>query len=276
MAGKYVLFVHGVGEQQPGYSDKLWDVLWKDTSVPDIEKRELFYYDVFRDAEVKNRVGDYAEVIGDKVNDLISGLWPGKNVAPAVAGFCTDTMAHLAYFLALGNVKTVVLERFRESIRAMTEEALDQGVGFPNTEITVVSHSLGTVVSYLGLHELANPKDPKKKFYSSVKSLYTLATPLEFIRTVSDWVPAFLNVDHITAGITRPVTTVGGSTETNIRQWFSFRHKWDPVASLVPVRGKPVKNPDEAPFTFGDFQLTHTHDFDKYIEQARGSIRSRL
>jgi len=274
---KYVLFVHGIGEQEPGYSDKLWDVLWKDVPRPDIEKREFFYYDSFQTAEAKLQVPTYATMLGQGVNQLVARLWPGVSLAPAVADFVTNTLAHVAYFLAVPQVQREILDKFEGSLRDIIVDAEAHGVYFPRTQITVVSHSLGTVVSYLTMHRIAPDETLGISNGVGIKNLYTIATPLELIRRVSSWFPGFLHVDHITGGISRPVQTVDNSRDTNIREWFSYRHSWDPVASLAPLTGQPpLDSPDTEPFVFGDVQLTHTHDFDKYMEQAREHIRNHL
>jgi hypothetical protein len=277
MAGKYVLFVHGIGPQTSGYSDKLWDVLWDSMPKPDIEKRELFYYDSFQTAQAKLQVPTYAALIGQGVNALVAKVWPGVSLAPSVADFVTNTLAHVAYFLAFPQVQNEVLLKFEQSLLDIIADAEAQDVYFPQTEITVVSHSLGTVVSYLAMHRIAPDDTLGISNHVGLKNLYTLATPLELIRRVSSWFPGFLHINHITDGISRPIQTVDDSRDTNIREWFSFRHNWDPVGSLAPLTGQPpLDSPETEPFVFGDVQLTHTHDFDKYMEQAREHIRNHL
>jgi hypothetical protein len=173
-------------------------------------------------------------------------------------------------------VRTRILNEFKKELVAILKEA--PGGFARNVEITVVSHSLGTAVAYLGLHDIV--KDPVLGLQKDVvvKSLYTLATPIELIHVVGNKLPQPLAIPNLTDGLRRPTrVNASGKVETNIGNWFSFRHILDPVASLAVLRGRPLlDNDDIPPFSVIDAQVAKVHDFVRYIDQARNEILSHV
>ena len=60
--------------------------------------------------------------------------------------------------------------------------------------------------------------------------------------------------------------------ETNIDKWFSYRHKRDPVASLIPLTGDLLSSDDTSPFVFDVVHQKNIHAFENYLSQARQLI----
>ncbi len=273
---KYVLFIHGIGPQEPHYSERLIQKLWPAGQPADVKCREMLYYDVFETMNAKTEMDKWAAQAAPILNNLVALVWPGAQLEPALATTLKDCVAHVLYFAASVDVRTRILNEFKKELVAILKEA--PGGFARNVEITVVSHSLGTAVAYLGLHDIV--KDPVLGLQKDVvvRSLYTLAAPIELVRVVGSKLPQPLAIPNLTDGVKRPTrVNASGKVETNIGNWFSFRHALDPVASLAALKGRPLlDNNDIPPFSVFDTQIAGVHDFGRYIDQARTEILSHV
>jgi len=273
---KYVLFVHGIGPQEPHYSDRLVPKLWPAGQPANVKSREMLYCDVFETMNAKTEMAKRAAQAAPILNDLVTLVWPGAQLEPDIATTLKDCVAHVLYFATSVDARTRILNEFKKELVAILKEA--PGGFARNVEITIVSHSLGTAVAYLGLHDII--KDPVLGLQKDVvvRSLYTLATPIELIRVVGSKLPQPFAIPNLTDGLRRPTrVNASGKVETNIGNWFSFRHALDPVASLAALKGRPLlDNDDITPFSVIDTQVTKVHDFGRYIDQARTEILSHV
>ena len=273
---KYVLFVHGIGPQEPHYSDRLVQKLWPAGQPANVKSREMLYCDVFETMNAKTEMAKRAAQAAPILNDLVTLVWPGAQLEPDIATTLKDCVAHVLYFATSVDARTRILNEFKKELVAILKEA--PGGFARNVEITIVSHSLGTAVAYLGLHDII--KDPVLGLQKDVvvRSLYTLATPIELIRVVGSKLPQPFAIPNLTDGLRRPTrVNASGKVETNIGNWFSFRHALDPVASLAALKGRPLlDNDDITPFSVIDTQVTKVHDFGRYIDQARTEILSHV
>jgi hypothetical protein len=224
----------------------------------------------------KTEMDKWAALAAPVLNNLVKLVWPGAQLEPGIEAVLKDTVAHVLYFTTSVDVRTRVLAEFKARLVEILKQA--PGGFCRNIELTVVSHSLGTVVAYLVLHDVVN--DPVLGLAKDVvaANLNTLATPVELIRFVGSRLPEPLSIPNLTDGLRRPTRTNAlGRVETNVKHWFSFRHMLDPVASLAVLKGRPLlDNDDTAPFTVLDAQLARVHDFGRYVDQARGEILGQV
>ena len=273
---KHVLFIHGIGPQEPHYSDRLVQKLWPAGPPAGIKSREMLYYNVFETMSAKTEMAKWAAQAAPILNDLVASVWPGAQLEPDIATTLKDCVAHVLYFATSVDVRTRILNEFKKELVAILKEA--PGGFARSVEITIVSHSLGTAVAYLGLHDIV--KNPVLGLQKDVvvTSLYTLATPIELIRMVGSKLPQPFGIPNLTDGLKRPTRmNASGKVETNIGNWFSFRHALDPVASLAALKGRPLlDNDDITPFSVIDTQVAKVHDFGRYIDQARTEILSHV
>ena len=278
MGNRHVIFIHGIGEQTPGYSTALWKLL-QDGRIPgDVEHHEMFYYDIFQTANAKTELAKLPSQYG--LNSLIEKLIADSALAGKVESELQDvlvnTVAHVLHFCLNQDVRNAIIQRFRECLLSVVMEATKQGVSPFDLNITILSHSLGTVIGYLGCHEVL--LDPALGLDNgiSIKNLYSLASPLEMIGWVAGKVN--LTVEYVTDGIKRPIrhNAAIGTDESNVRDWWSYRHQSDPVASLIPLLGDFITNSDVDPFLFNVIHCGGVHSFSNYIEQSKNGIIANL
>jgi hypothetical protein len=268
---KYVLFVHGIGPQELDYSGQLWAQLWENQSPVDVNRRQLYYYDILETAAAKTRMKELAASVGTVLNGLVVQKWPEAKLDKPLADILENTVAHVLYFTTMTDVRKAITDKFQFEISSIIKDANANGFYFPNIEITIASHSLGTVVAYLGMHAMVHDAALGLQSDVRVRNLYTLASPLELIRYVSSAMSPVTSIEHITTGIERPteVDPTTGKARSNIRKWYTYRNLPDPVASLAPLRGSFLDSSDDSPFRFLDPAGGNVHGFGTYIQQAR-------
>jgi hypothetical protein len=268
---RYVLFVHGIGPQELDYSAGLWNQLWENQSPIDANRRQLYYYDIFETADAKTKMKELAVSVGSVLNGLVVQKWPQAKLDKPLANILEDTVAHVLYFTTMTDVREAITDKFQLEISSIIKDANAKGFYFPNIEITIASHSLGTVVAYLGMHAIVHDAALGLQSDVRVRNLYTLASPLELIRRVGSALSPVASIEHITTGIERPteVDPTTGKAKSNIRSWYTYRNLPDPVASLAPLRGAFLDGSDDPPFKFLDLAGGNLHGFGTYIQQAR-------
>jgi hypothetical protein len=279
MPAKYVLFVHGIGPQQEHYSDGLVKQLWPGGKPADLTPHEVFYYDVFEELADKIQADTLAAQAAPFVNNLIKQFYHNANYDATIADIMQNCVAHVIYFLTITDIRNSIIAKFRKQMDDIVRHAAAHGSFFPDVEITVISHSLGTVVAYMGMHDIVHDGTLGLQQSVKVRNFYTLATPLELIRFVGSLLQPVLTIPNVATGIVRPVEVnpVTHKPKSNIVNWYSYRHNWDPVASTKPLKGTPpLDSADVDPYAFGPIQIAHTHDVDKYIAQAKADILAHV
>ncbi len=278
MRRKCVLFVHGIGPQQKGYSDALWDQLWNDRPPDDVHKYEMFYSDIYETMNTKTDIEKLPRRLG-----LIGALRqiPVVGALATVAdekltAFLRDTVSHVLYFTLYQDARIVIVNKFKEKLLELVKDATDAGVYPRRINLTIISHSLGTAVAYLGMHDIIGNPALGLSAGLKARTLFTLASPLALIRDVSARVG--MAVPHITGGIIRPRrrNPAKKTYQYNIGNWYSYRDEKDPVASLVPFKAGFLASTDDPPFAFSETHGSSAHAFSNYIEQARDRITSRI
>ena len=278
MAAKpqYVLFIHGIGPQERDYHKPLVRQLWPAGLPANVKVWSMYYYNVFETVNAKTEMDRQARTAAPIINNLVELAWQDARLEPGIATTLTDTVAHVLYYVSSVDVRARIQNEFQANLVHMLMQA--PGSFARNVEISVISHSLGTVVAYLSLHDIVSDAVLGLQKDVVVKNLYTLATPLELIRAIGSQLPQPLGIPKLTDGLRRPTRlNANGKIETNIGNWFSFRHMLDPVASLAALKGRPLlDNDDTAPFSVIDAQVSKLHDFGRYIDQARTEILSHV
>lgn len=274
MGNRHVIFIHGIGEQTPGYSKTLWQRLQAAQIPGDVVPHEMFYYDIFQTANAKTELDQIPSRYG--LNSLIEGLITDSALAGKVESelknVLVNMVSHVLHFCLNPDVRNAIILKFKVCLLEVVASARKQGISPFDLSITVLSHSLGTVVGYLGCHEAL--LDPALGLDNGVsfKNLCSLAAPLELV----DWVAknVGLSIPHITDGVKRPIrhNVAINADESNVNDWWSYRNQSDPVASLIPLLGDFLSNGDVDPFLFSIIHCDGVHSFSNYIEQSKNGI----
>ncbi len=275
---KCVLFVHGIGPQDPGYSDKLWTQLWDGNPPADVHKYEVLYYDTFAAMNRKVEIEENAKKLG--LRALVDGVFNNSDLAGKVedkaVDLLRDTVSHVLYYTLHGEARRDILNKFKKQMVVLVREG--RAAGDPkDIRIVVLSHSLGTVVSYEALHELAGDPDLGRPAGIRIDSLYSLATPLAAVAKVAGLVKK--RIAHVTDEISKPAryNEARERTELYVERWYSYREARDPVASTLALEGAFLDNdPGVEPYRFSDTHGFSLHAFGGYIAQAKAQITGQL
>jgi len=279
---KYVLFVHGIGEQKKGYSDPLWQTLWENTGAGNVQREEVFYYDVFEKLNAKTRIADLVSQLG--LADVINGILkrpPGTGITEeGLRDVVENTLLHLFYYIFTEEARERIHDWFALAMTNIVDRARKQDPTGPKPEITILSHSLGTVVAYYGLHRLIRDNAVGIPGGIAVERLYSLASPLALIQSASTFIDNAIGLPPELAGkLAKPVDAnyPGNNKPLYVQFWYSWRSVPDLVASAIPLTGQPpLDNADIDPYTFEAKHTAGHHDFGNYIIQARDHITHNL
>ena len=271
MSNRHVIFIHGIGPVPKGYSDKLWQDMGKCGDLSEVVSHEMHYSDVFADMNAKiTELSSSADVVA-WVKNVLGGSALAGQAGDAAAKALRDAVAHVVYFLFLTDPREQVLRKFR----AIVKEVLD-AVEYPeDAEITIISHSLGTVVAYAGLWQIVSMQGMGAQDKVRVKDLYSLASPLQMIEDLANIpvvkalpldLPPFVNQP-----IARPSVQYDDSgPRYNLRDWWCYIQDLDPVAWPVPLKGDFLSAPPVA------FSGGAIHAFETYMRQAQQRIVDRI
>ncbi len=268
MPRKCALFVHGIGPQDVGYSIPLWQRLWENRGPDGAHRYELFYYDIFKQMNAKVEADKFVRKYG--LTGMLANLVGSSALAGKVSDTLTttlrDTVSHVLFFALHVDARNAIVNRFRKQLLGIYGDAKAAGIRPRDVKLTIVSHSLGTAVAYLGMHNILVNQALGLSAGIRAKNLFTLASPLALIHEVASRVG--LSIRYLSTGIRKPTR----GNRTNIGSWYSYRHERDPVASLVPLSGTFLKHRDEPPYLFNQVHVKSTHAFSNYIIQSRKEI----
>ena len=279
MKRRSVIFIHGIGPIEEGYSNTLWDVLWQGGDPGDIHRYEVYYYDIFKKIGEKTEIETFIDRCGvlGVVDDFIKNEDMLAVINQTLTTVLKDTISHVLYFLLHEDTRIAIINRFRKILANVIKEGINENI-FPGShEITIISHSLGTVVAYVGLHTVIGEAELGITDGVKIKNLFTLATPLAAIKEICSRVPG-INMQFIGGGLKKPQLWNEDEevNESNIEYWFSYRHQHDPVASLIPIKGNSIDSNDNLPFVFNVVHQKNVHAFENYISQAGDLIRGQI
>jgi len=273
-----VIFVHGIGPQQVGYSRPLCKALWGDEPPEDVYTYEVKYDQVFEVANEKGDVSKMVEKYGlSKVFERIAERI-GRDrefvddMLQTSSDILKNTVSHVLFFLTNQDVSNRILGIFEEKLLDVLDDA--QGVPAQDHGITVISHSLGTIVAYMGAHRAMNIQGLSLRDGVRIQNLFTLASPLGLIQEVANRLGVLVDLPKYINKISTPGKRgrIRRRFVRYVNTWYSYRHKFDPVASFVPLVDESLDNRDESPYVFGKAEIANVHSFENYVKQARDLI----
>jgi hypothetical protein len=167
---------------------------------------------------------------------------------------------------------------FREELIDIVDEGQESGVAPRDHQIYILSHSLGTVVSYEILHAIVD--DAQTLGVSSrfrIKTYFTLGSPLAFIKANQKRIPSMNEEAFLRSRpIGRPVreNSFTGALESNILDWINIRQKFDPVASLTPLDQTTANGAlSRETLVFDAFHSgANPHAFENYLTEYKSLI----
>lgn len=267
---KTVFFIHGIGFQPVEYSEPLYKILRKqDPATADATRWHEVTYDE-ANAQLKAKVVELQKRI------------PAEGAKPSAKDLAADFLVDLVDYLATQSLYDWINNYVRKALVDAIQEGTQEGVMPGDQQLYILSHSLGTVVSYEVLHSIVSDAQvPGLSSGVRIKSYMTFGSPLAFIKAHQAQIPSF-NKDFFLRKqpIGRPFVTnpFTDAKESNVTDWFNFRHKLDPVGSLTPLDMAASDNSlSRESFIFDAFNTgLNSHDFANYITQYRKEIMEML
>jgi len=252
-----VVFIHGIGVQPKEFSLPLYQLL-RDMDASTVEATrwyEIAYDSVNEAATRKLRLKK--DVTSDFLLDLVSYL------------FTTDLYNW---------INTVG----RKALAEVVQMALADNVDSKDHRVILISHSLGTVVSYELLHAILT--DAQTLGITSnfrIHSWLTMGSPLAFIKKNEKIIPSLNNTFALRKGpISRPIriNTFTDEKQSNVLDWFNFQQKLDPVASLVPLTlASANQSLSQDTFVFDKLNTgINPHDFGNYLQEYADFLFKRI
>jgi hypothetical protein len=281
MTTKHVLFVHGIGEQPENYSLPYWNDLWAGVSPVPATRWELRYSDVFDKVEAKATLSRLRanQPLKDVIKAIIHDESTAGSISDEIDRDLHESVFHVLCFLTDPAVQGWIHTLFTLKLNDLLRAAAGAKSYPPDVHITIASHSLGTVVAYMGLHKIAADDTLGFPARVIVRNLYSLASPLKLVAEIAGRLGALLpEIPYVTHGISRPRYAGTGRTPggTTLRQWHVFRHEKDPVASLVPLSPLPLGAVGDSEAEFNEQLGTSIHGFDNYLKKAGQHLRERI
>jgi hypothetical protein len=207
---------------------------------------------------------------------------PEAGAAPGGRDLAADFLLDLANYLVTHSLYAWINQIVRKAIVDALALGETNGVLPEEHELFLISHSLGTVVSYETLHAIIDsPQVPGLSSGAKVRAWLTMGSPLAFIKARENQIPS-LNPDFALrrGAINRPrrQNAFTGESETNVMEWFNFQQKFDPVASLVPLTFDSSNGSlSRETFVFDEFHTgANPHDFANYVSEYRRMIMEML
>jgi len=264
---KSVLFVHGVGTSQPGYSEPLIDILAAaDGPLAAATRWHEASYDF-----VNTAMAQKVTLIGSKLEE-------GSN---EVGGFMESHVLDVCTFLCLSDTRNWITSIIKKDLVDIVRDAHDNGVMQEQLEVSIFSHSLGTMVSYETLHQIITMQAIGCPEGFKVKNFFTMGSPLAFVRKRKDTIPR-LGQDSIIfrQDLARPsfVNQFTKKPQSNVVNWFNYRNTLDPIASLVPLTMESSNNALSAPeATFSRLNDgLNPHSFKNYITEYASDFIQKI
>lgn len=266
---KTVLFVHGIGIQPAGFSEPLYKILHgTDPATADATRWHEIAYERASDL-MKQKLVELQQFI------------PAPGKPPAAKEVVAEMVTDLVSYLGTESLYDWINNLGRKALMDALQQGIQSGVLPEKHQLFIIAHSLGTVVSYELFHTIVNdPQVPGLSSGVKIRAYLTMGSPLAFIKANQAKIPT-LNHDAFLRrfALGRPwLLNPFGEQETNVSDWFNYRHSLDPVASLVPVDQNSAN--DELSRETSVFEAFHAglnaHDFSNYITEYRTEIMNLL
>lgn len=269
-----IIWIHGMGDSTPGFSGDLVKTLvapFADTPrARGIFHEEICYEDINELANEKILKADLA--ISDVCNavqvPLVGSLESYRDsVKDALGDVFPDWLSR--------GIRMWIFHRINRRILEIVQRARDDGITPRNHNINIVCHSLGTFVTYEFLHWA------KDVFQIGVadfraNNVFMLAPVIALMKDLR--LGALMN--NYDLAINNPLSKpwvhnpATGVPVTNVRKLWAYRHKWDPFASLVPLRGELLDHPA---WTFDAFHSGgNMHAYTNYLTEFNTNIMNKV
>lgn len=264
---KSVLFVHGVGTSQPGYSEPLIEVLAAADGPLAAGTR---WYESAYDF-VNTAMAQKVTLIGSKLEEG----------SKDVDGFMTTHVLDVLTFLCMADTRNWITTVIKKDLVDMVKDAHGDGVMQEELEVSIFAHSLGTMVSYETLHQIVGMQAIGAPEGFTVKNFFTMGSPLAFVRKSKDTIPrAGQDSVIFRQDIGRPsiMNQFKKKPESNVRAWYNYRNLLDPIASAVPLTPESSNNALSAPdSTFSRLNDgLNPHSFKNYVTEYATDFMQKI
>lgn len=268
---KTIIFVHGIGVQPAGYSEPLYNILRAEDPVEaDATRWYEVAYDAINDAMAK------------KLDQQTkTGVPPADPNDPDAMKTALNFTFDLVNFLFSVDPYHWITNYFKSELTAVVDRALQDDVYSPDHQVTIISHSLGTVVSYELLHAIIDmPQVLGSAKGFRIKTLFTLGSPIAFIKANAGKIPT-LNPGAALRSkpIGRPVRlTRTGREETNVLDWYNLQQDLDPVTAITPLTMESTNGAlSQETLRFKEFhEGVNPHGFDNYLTEFSPFIWEKI
>lgn len=269
---KSVIFIHGIGRQPVNFSAPLQKLLQDiDPATADATRWHEVAYDSVNDA-MEQKVIQFRAALA-KV---------GESTAAGAGSLSADFLVDLLNFLFNVDPYNWINTITKTALVDVVEQGQKLGVEQKDHEIFILSHSLGTVVTYETLHTVIN--EAQTLGFSSnfhIKALFTLGCPLAFIKANVRGIPTVNDNFYLrNEPIGRPMrnNSFTGRMQSNITDWYNLRQKIDPVASLIPLDQKSANGSlSEETMVFDKLHTgMNPHDFLNYLTEYGPMIMGKI
>lgn len=262
--------MHGIGMHAAGYSEPLFKILRDQNPalVDSCRWREVAYDSVSTTIEAK--VIQFKSAIPKSVEN------------PDAKSVVTDMLVDLTDYLINADPYNWINTVYKKELVEIVEAGQQSGVDTAQQEIFIISHSLGTVVSYEALHAIID--DAQTLGITShfrIKTLFTLGCPLAFIKANQGKIPSinkkfFLRDKPI--GRPMRINSMTDENETNILNWYNLAQRFDPVASLTPLTMASSNNSlSQETLKFDAFHAgPNPHEFANYITEYASFLLDKI
>jgi hypothetical protein len=261
-----VMFVHGVGEQPKGYSDKLIDILRaEDPAWGDSTRWYELEYDSVNVALAEKCRGCW---------DTVKAL-PGGTIAES-------HMSDLLNFFLIKDAREWVDTLFRFELGTIIQAGQKSKPPVHQRwhRLFIIAHSLGTFVSYEGLHGIVGEATTFGVLKGLVvRGFFTMGSPLGVIRRTITGLPQSSGKFAISNGLRRPtdLDPIDNKMVSNVAEWLDYRHRYDPIA-LVSLQSEAEAGTLSAnERIFEKFHCgANMHEFSNYVTEYAGEFVARM
>lgn len=269
-----IIWVHGMGDSQLGFSRELRDVLcgpFQDVpGVAEIVHEEIVYEDINEQASKKIRDADLgiSRLCGEVTIPLIGALDQYTDgVKDALGDVFPDWLSR--------GIRLWIFQRFNREVLRIQRDARRAKVTPAEHNINIVCHSLGTFLTYEFLHWAKDVFEIGAANFRA-NNVFMLAPVISIMKDLrlGSMMSSFdlaINNPLSKPWVHNPAT---GAPVSNIRKLWAYRHKLDPFASIVPLRGELLDHPA---WTFDDFHTgPNMHAYTNYLTEFRQNILERV
>jgi hypothetical protein len=229
-----VLFVHGIGNTQPGDLDGLMDLVKQALGG---QAGRFAYYPLYYD-QINDWFAQKTQLAGQigKITALIKGRAGGDKLAEVAAEFGGDVI----WPVLLKPAREAIRESYLLQLKQIQLDGIRAGVMAAKQKVTIICHSLGCFHTYETLHYAAiHPEHnltPATDGFRLANVVY-MASPVQLIRTVARELGLMVPEGLATMnpeGLYCPWESGLSSRKVfSVKNWVSIAGDLDPVAGFL-------------------------------------------